>query len=223
MDTEERIAAFRELGSSFVADAMQKLGLPRRIVTPNLRPLLPDRPLAGTAVTFLIEYRPVEQPPLARKLAQAFRQGQDVPSPVLVTESRLGARSPYGGGAARSFVHAGIAGVIIDGAIRDLADVRAQGFQMFHRDVSPDSFAVPRLPEGYIGADAGVPVRIGGVTATSGDMVVADEDGIVFCRAEDAPAVIATARGILAEEEAIFARWATGQGYLEGLGLSPDQ
>jgi regulator of RNase E activity RraA len=221
MSIDECIASFRELGSSFIADGMLQLGLPGRVVTPGLRPLLPDQRLAGTVVTFRIAFRTVPQPPLAYALAEAFRQGHTQPSPILVTESHLGTRSPYGGGASRSFVRAGIAGVIIEGLIRDVADVRAQGLQMFHRDVSPASFVPGKMPEGYVGGEAGIPVQIGGVEADGGDLVIADEDGIVFCRLEDAPAVISAARDILIEEEGIFARWAAGQGYLEGLGLPP--
>ena len=68
--------------------------------------------------------------------------------------------------------------------------------------------------------EANVEIRVGGVVVTSGDLVIADEDGIVFCRAEDAPGVITAAREILAEEEAIFRRWDAGEAYLQGLGLS---
>ena len=124
-----------------------------------------------------------------------------------------------GGGAARTFVHAHLAGTIIDGTIRDLAEVRALGYQMFSRGISADSFVIDRLPEGYVGADTGAPITVGGVTVLQGDLVVADEDGIVFCRPGDAPAAIEAAREILAEEEAIFRRWDAGESYLKGLGL----
>jgi 4-hydroxy-4-methyl-2-oxoglutarate aldolase len=137
-----------------------------------------------------------------------------------VAESGLGIRSAFGGGASRSFVRAKLAGAIIDGTIRDVADVRAQGFQMLSRGISADSFVVDRLPEGYVGAEAGTPVTIGGVSVVQGDLVVADEDGIVFCRPEDAPAAIEAAREILSEEEEIFKRWDAGEPYLQGLGLT---
>jgi 4-hydroxy-4-methyl-2-oxoglutarate aldolase len=95
--------------------------------------------------------------------------------------------------------------------------------QIFYRLISPDSYVVPRLPEGYVGGDACVEVCAGGVMVCPGDLVIADEDGIVFCRSEDATAVIAAAREIRAEEEALFERWDAGQGFLEAQGLAPTQ
>ena len=219
MTTDEMIQAFLELGSPFIADGAQKAGLPRRIADPSLRPLIPGRRVAGSVVTFRMRYDPSPQPAMAYSYARAFAYAATVSSPVLVAESGLGIRSPFGGGASRSFVHAGLAGSIIDGTIRDVADVRSQGFQMFSRGISTDSFVVERLPEGYVGADTGSPITVGGVSVVQGDLIVADEDGIVFCWPEDAPAAIEAAREILAEEEAIFKRWDAGESYLAGLGL----
>lgn len=223
MTVEEIIEIFRNLGSPFIADGMQRLGLPRRIVDPSLRPLIPNKSIAGTVVTILLDYYPEEPTPREFAFANAFKQAKTVASPVLVAESRLGLRSPFGGGASRSFVHAGLTGVIIDGPIRDIVDVTKQGMQMFHRTISADSFVIPKLPEGYVGAESEVAVNVGGVIAQPGELVVADVDGIVFCPVKDAPAVIAAAREILAEEEAIFKKWDAGQDYLQGLGLNDKQ
>lgn len=218
---EEIIEIFRNLGSPFIADGMQRLGLPRRIVDPSLRPLIPNKSIAGTVVTLLLDFFS-EEPTSPREyaFANAFKQAKTVASPVLVAESRLGLRSPFGGGASRSFVHAGLTGVIIDGPIRDIVDVTNQGMQMFHRTISADSFVIPKLPEGYVGAEAEVAVNVGGVIAQPGELVVADVDGIVFCPVKDAPAVIAAAREVLAEEEAIFKKWDDGEDYLQALGLN---
>ncbi len=222
MTAGEMIEAFLALGSPFIADGMQKAGLSRRIADPAIRPLFPERRIAGTVVTFRMRFHPTPQQAMAYSFDRAFRFAAGVPSPVLVAESGLGLRSPFGGGASRTFVHARLAGAIIDGTIRDVGDVRSQGFPMFSRGISADSFVVDVLPEGYVGADTGGPVTVGGVMVEQGDLVVADEDGIVFCRAEDAPAVIAAAREILVDEEAIFARWDSGEAYLAGLGLDAE-
>ena len=67
----------------------------------------------------------------------------------------------------------GIAGFVVDGVIRDIADTRKNAFPVFGRGVIP----IPgvRKTPGLIN----VPVVCGGVTVAPGDIVVADEDGIV--------------------------------------------
>ena len=219
MTVDEMIQAFLELGSPFIADGSQKAGLPRRIADPALRPLNPAKRVAGTAVTFRLRFYPTPQPVTSYSYDQAFAYARTVSSPVLIVESALGTHTPLGGGAARTFVHAGVVGAVIDGNIRDLAEVRELDFQMFSRGISTDSFVIDRLLEGYVGADTGAPITMGGITVLQGDLVVADEDGIVFCRPEDAPAAILAAREILADEVAIFKRWDAGESYLKGLGL----
>ncbi|WP_044238030.1 RraA family protein [Chondromyces apiculatus] len=67
----------------------------------------------------------------------------------------------------------GIAGFVVDGVIRDLAEVRALGFPVFARGVIP--IPAPRSKPGIQNA----PVVCGGVNVEPGDIVVADEEGIV--------------------------------------------
>ena len=101
MTTEDAIAAFLKFGSPFIADGMQQLGLPPRIADPAIRPLIPDQRVAGTAVTMRLDYYDSAQPPCAHAYSAAFEQAAKVLRPVLVAESRLGRRSPFGGGPAQ--------------------------------------------------------------------------------------------------------------------------
>lgn len=72
----------------------------------------------------------------------------------------------------------GIAGFIVDGVIRDIAETRAQEFPVFGRGVRP-------LPGGKNSIEGlNVTVRCGGVLVAPGDMVVADEEGVVVIPAE---------------------------------------
>jgi regulator of RNase E activity RraA len=67
----------------------------------------------------------------------------------------------------------GIAAFVIDGVIRDLAEVREMGFPVFARGVIPIPGAKASI------APLNGPVRCGGVRVAAGDIVVADEEGIV--------------------------------------------
>ncbi|MEY9908701.1 4-hydroxy-4-methyl-2-oxoglutarate aldolase [Catenulispora sp. MAP12-49] len=90
----------------------------------------------------------------------------------------------------------GIAGFVIDGVIRDLAEAREAGFPVFARGVIP-------IP----GAKAvikphNVTVHCGGVNVHAGDIVVADEEGIVVVPVARRDEVFAAARAKLAKDEA---------------------
>jgi 4-hydroxy-4-methyl-2-oxoglutarate aldolase len=90
----------------------------------------------------------------------------------------------------------GIAGFVLDGAIRDLGEIRALGFPVFARGVIP----VPGAKE--VVAPLGEPVRCGGVTVSAGDIVVADEEGVVVLPSARAAEVLAAAQAKLAKERA---------------------
>jgi regulator of RNase E activity RraA len=68
----------------------------------------------------------------------------------------------------------GLAGLVIDGAIRDLDDLEALGLPIYARAVTPRR-AAKAGP-----ADLGGRIRCGGADLTGGDLVLADRDGVVF-------------------------------------------
>jgi 4-hydroxy-4-methyl-2-oxoglutarate aldolase len=96
----------------------------------------------------------------------------------------------------------GIAGFVVDGVIRDLADTRKNRFPVFGRGVIP----IPgvRKTAGLIN----VPVVCGGVTVAPGDVVIADEEGIVVLPKAQAPDLLAKAQArAKKEEETTLEQW----------------
>ena len=90
----------------------------------------------------------------------------------------------------------GIAGFVLDGVIRDLAETRERGFPVFARGVIPipgTKVAVAPLHE---------PVRCGGVAVEPGDIVVADEEGVVVVPRDRAGQVLRDAEARLEREAA---------------------
>jgi 4-hydroxy-4-methyl-2-oxoglutarate aldolase len=83
---------------------------------------------------------------------------------------------------------------VLDGVIRDIADVRAMGFPVFARGVIP----IPGSKRAV--APLNVPVRCGGVHVSPGDIVVADEEGVVVVPASRREQVLIDARAKLAKE-----------------------
>jgi RraA family protein len=92
----------------------------------------------------------------------------------------------------------GFAGVVIDGAIRDVAAYRSDEFPCYARGVCH------RGPYKDGPGEINVPVTIGGMAVHPGDVVVGDDDGVLFIRPSEAQAVAKAARAKFAAEEATF-------------------
>ncbi|MEZ5651104.1 MAG: 4-hydroxy-4-methyl-2-oxoglutarate aldolase [Burkholderiaceae bacterium] len=98
----------------------------------------------------------------------------------------------------------GIAGFVTDGCVRDTRGIREVGLPCFALGVSPNSPA--RNGPGTVGA----PVVIGGVAIASGDIVVADEDGVVIVPRARVAATIARLADVRRKEDEMTAKVADG-------------
>ena len=92
----------------------------------------------------------------------------------------------------------GVAGVVADGACRDVAEARSYGLPVFARAVTPRT-ARGRLRQQSVGTS----VLIDGITVAQGDLVIADDSGVAFIPRQRASEVINRAEQILARESAI--------------------
>jgi 4-hydroxy-4-methyl-2-oxoglutarate aldolase len=91
----------------------------------------------------------------------------------------------------------GAAGAVVDGAVRDVAGIREVGVPLFARAVTPRNYHYPfGLPHGAVN----LPVVCAGVTVRPGDVIVADEDGVVVVPQEIAGDVAKAAEAICAGE-----------------------
>ena len=93
----------------------------------------------------------------------------------------------------------GFAGIVIDGAIRDVGAYRTDDFPCYARGVCH------RGPYKDGPGEINVPVSIGGMVAHPGDIVVGDDDGVLFIPPAEAQAIAKAARAKFAAEEATFA------------------
>jgi len=88
----------------------------------------------------------------------------------------------------------GIAGVVVDGAVRDSLDIEEMGFPVFSVGTNPNG------PTKNIGGRIGHPVSCGGVTVHAGDFVVADADGVMVVERAQLAALIAPAQKKVVDE-----------------------
>jgi 4-hydroxy-4-methyl-2-oxoglutarate aldolase len=108
----------------------------------------------------------------------------------------------------------GIAGLVIDGSVRDAGPIATRGFPVFHRGlcVVTASKEAPQAPEP-------TELTIGGCTVRPGDYVVADRDGVVFVEGARIGTVLEQARRRTDEESGVMRALAGGATTLELFGL----
>ena len=103
----------------------------------------------------------------------------------------------WGGLTTAQALRKGLAGIVIDGAIRDLADIRKSKLPVFARSVVPNAGGAE-----YVG-DLQVPVSCGGQVVTPGDWLVGDDDGVVVIPPAQLEAALAKAKQIVEAEKRI--------------------
>ena len=169
-------------------------GLP--VVDSAVRAMLPGSRVVGPAFTVVAhdDHLPVL---VALRLAE--------PGAVLVVATDGHRRAVSGELFATEARRRGLAGIVVDGYCRDLSGLRAVGLPVYARGSTP--MAGTTRDAGRLG----VPVRIGGVEVSSGDLVVGDDDGLVIAPAERLAAAVAAAQEIEAAESALLRGMATGR------------
>ncbi len=113
---------------------------------------------------------------------------------VIVVDAGGGATAVWGELASRSAIVKKVAGVVIDGAARDIEDIRRAGFFVFSRYVSSNAGE----PKGF--GEINVPIRCGGLVVRPGDYIVGDSDGVVVVPKEKAVEVANRAVDIMERE-----------------------
>ena len=169
-------------------------GLP--VVDPAIRTMVPDVRMAGPALTVVAED---DHLPVFSALAEA------APGDVLVIVTGGRRLAVAGELFATEARRRGLAGIVIDGFCRDVAGLRRLGLPVFARGTIPMSgstVARTALRE---------PVRCGGVEVAPGDVVFADDDGIVIAPPERLEAALETGEAIGRAERAMLEAMARGE------------
>ena len=186
------IAGFSKSTVASVSDAVDQVIGKRGYLSHDVRPYVPGA-FVGRAATALVKPAPPERatPALAVKHSVEMidaAQAGDVG--VIVMEGSLDVAAIGGlmGTAAKA---RGMAGMVLDGAVRDIAELRALELPVYARSASPAT-AVSR----YASVSQQVPVECAGVTVSPGDIVVAGEDGVVIVPKDRAAEVLKRAQEI---------------------------
>lgn len=186
-------AEFSTLDSCVVSDAMDALGLSGAV--DGLHPLWEGASVVGRAMTMKLE--PVEDgsPRSTVHLGARAIEAAAPGSVIVVDNGGRTAMGSWGGLLSLAASVQGVAGVVSDGACRDVDEARQLEFPLFARGGTPRT-ARARVRE----VSCGEPVSIGGIYVQVGDYIVADGSGVVVVPASEAARVLAKAMELKARE-----------------------
>lgn len=183
-DATPTAADFAALPSTTLADLLGRA----QVMDHAIRPLYAPMPrLSGPAFT-------VSCPPGDNLMLHAAIHRAPAGSVVVVDAGGDTDFALAGGNVCAVAQRRGIAGFVLDGVIRDLAEIRATGFPVLARGVIP----IPGTKQAV--RPLGQPITCGGVTVHPGDLVVADEEGVVVTPHARATEILTAARAKLAKE-----------------------
>ncbi len=211
MSTPDIVTDFPRVSASVVQQAAQyqpaifsDIQGRRGALHGRVRALRPHMKLAGPALT--VEVRPGDNLMIHAALALAK------PGDVLVIDGKADQLCALMGTIMMTAAQQlGLAGVVIDGAVRDSLELAEMGFPVFSVGTNPNG------PTKNVAGRIGHPVSCGGVTVHAGDLVIADADGVVVVERAMAEGLLPlAAHKVAAEAKRIdqIKKWQTGASWL---------
>lgn len=198
MDIHDIRSRLQSLDTASLCDADKKL----RIMDPEIRPLNPDQKMIGTACTvrcrgdFLSVIKALDEAQENEVLIiDGGGQKVALAGELFATEAR----------------RKGLAGIVVDGACRDVKRIREMGFPFYSRSVSPMAGTAATIFASQID------VVCGGVQVLPGDIVFGDADGVVVFGFSGIESLMQSASRIQETEEAVMERLKKGESLLDML------
>jgi len=190
---DEILEKYKAFSSANVGDAMGRF----RVMDADIRPVVPTRRIVGRAVTVLT--RGIDNLMMHKAMEMS------APGDIIVVDTYGETNaSGWGGLMTHTAVGVGLEGVVIDGSARDLEDLRQLDFPVYARAVTARGCF--KDGPGEINCN----ICCGGVSISPGDLILADEDGVVCVPFDDVEYVLGKTEQLLANEEKRIAEIKSG-------------
>jgi 4-hydroxy-4-methyl-2-oxoglutarate aldolase len=165
----------RELFSAIIGDILDKMGYLHCFLPPRIRPLRDDMVLAGRAMPVLEVDLVNPDDPNRKPFGLMLEALDDLkPHEVYVAAGASPTYALWGELMSTRAMKLGAAGAVMDGWARDTSGILRLGFPTF----AHGSYAQDQGPRGEV-RDFRIPVRIGGVEISPGDLIYGDRDGVL--------------------------------------------
>jgi regulator of RNase E activity RraA len=192
------VEGFKLVEAASVADAIEQLYGTQNYMSHDMRPLFKTK-FVGPAVTVYLKREENKEGSAAtQKMIDAIDTAPAGSVYVLVVENGLD-YGALGGLMGTTLKYRGVAGAIVDASIRDLPQLQRLQFPVYSRGVSPGTTVGHYRATGF-----NVPVTCAGVKVNPGDLISADEDGVVVIPKEKAEEVLKKAQSLDFSEHSTF-------------------
>ena len=206
MSVFEQQAGDDRLTSAILSDSLDECGLRAQVLDARLAPVVPGSRSFGRAATARFVPSEADRPDDPYGAAIDFISGLQRGELVVIATEQSNASAFWGELFSAAAIGAGAVGVVTDGNLRDTPKIAGLGYPAFSRSHRPIDYR-RRMAI----TDVREPVTIGGVRIASGDLVLADDDGVVVVpRAREAE-VLAAARRRASGESVVLTELLAGE------------
>ena len=192
------LEGYRHVEVASVSDAMEQLTGRKMYMSHRMRPIFPTK-FAGFAVTVLLRKEANDDPNALDGMLAAIDHGAKDSVYVMVVEDGVDIAG-MGGLMGTAMYAREFSGAVIDGGVRDTAYLRKIGFPVYALGIVPSTSV-----HHYRFGGANIPVRCDGVEVKAGDIVAADQDGVVVVPRADAQRILALAQDMDFKEHSMYA------------------
>ena len=194
---QQMVDAYRHVEAASVSDAIEQLLHEKRYMSHRMQAIFPTK-FAGTAVTVLLKREENHDAGALTGMIKAIDEGGEGSVYVMTVQDGSDIAG-MGGLMGTAMAARGYAGAVVDGGVRDIPQLKRIQFPVY---------ALGPVPSTSVGhyrfAGANIPIECDGVEVNPGDIIVADQDGVVVVPKAQAAEILIKAQALDNSEHSMY-------------------